>query len=249
MAFVILTSIINITMAIFQCIPISAIWNKDIKNARCLSISNIAYSSAACNVATEIFILILPIPRLRGLQLERKKKISLYALFSAGLLYVISAILHSYIECPTSLLTMIQSRVIAVATARIPTLRRLVTFNDPTFDNVAAFLWSCFESGVVHICAAAPVIRSMFTKFRAPPSSSANLKASAPGAFSNLHSIGHDPTILSSNVGTSEKGFADMELSLLQSHAPSSNLGFSPMGVVTTRISANSDPAPLPSMS
>ena len=56
--------------------------------------------------------------------------------------------------------------VIAVASVRIPTLSSFVTFNDPTWNNVPTFLWSCVETTVVHICAAAPALRKLFSRVK-----------------------------------------------------------------------------------
>ena len=77
--------IILVFLDIFQCVPVQAIWDRDIKDARCLSISNVAFASAGVNIATEIVILVLPIPVLRSLHLAGRKKVALYALFGAGI--------------------------------------------------------------------------------------------------------------------------------------------------------------------
>lgn len=86
MVFVTIAIIILLPMVIWQCVPIDAIWDLNRNNARCLSVPNVAYANAAINIATEVAILVLPIPLLRRLRVSISKKIALYALFSAGVL-------------------------------------------------------------------------------------------------------------------------------------------------------------------
>ena len=82
-------------MTVFQCTPIRAIWDKDVKNARCLSVASLGLANAACNIATDVAILILPIPMLQTIQVSGRKKFELYALFGIGILYVPSGrLLH-----------------------------------------------------------------------------------------------------------------------------------------------------------
>lgn len=56
--------------------------------------------------------------------------------------------------------------VIAIALARIPNLKHLRNSDDPTFDHAPSFVWSCAETAVIHFCAAAPAVRSLFSKTR-----------------------------------------------------------------------------------
>lgn len=80
--------IILLPMVIWQCVPIHAIWDLHRSNARCLSVSGVAYASAAVNIATEVAILVLPLPLLQKLRISKSKKAALYAIFGAGTLYV-----------------------------------------------------------------------------------------------------------------------------------------------------------------
>lgn len=80
--------IILLPMAIWQCVPIHAIWDLQRSNARCLSLSGVAYANAAVNIATEVAILVLPLPLLQRLRVSKSKKAALYAIFGAGILYV-----------------------------------------------------------------------------------------------------------------------------------------------------------------
>lgn len=89
MGCLILSVVILLPMAIWQCDPIPATWTLDFKDARCLSITKVAYANAGINIATEVAILVLPLPMLHTLQIQGTlRKIGLYALFGVGLLYV-----------------------------------------------------------------------------------------------------------------------------------------------------------------
>jgi hypothetical protein len=86
MVFVTISVAILIPMVIWQCVPINAIWDLKRNDAQCLNISGVAYANAAINVATEIVILILPIPLIYKIRVSKSTKFALYALFSAGIL-------------------------------------------------------------------------------------------------------------------------------------------------------------------
>ncbi|KAJ5691369.1 hypothetical protein N7488_012104 [Penicillium malachiteum] len=142
MIFVTLSVVILTPMAIWQCVPISAIWSFNRGDARCLSISGVAYASAAVNIATEVIILILPVPLLRTLRTSTTQKIALYMLFGCGII------------------------VIAVASARIPSLSHVEDTQDPTFLNAGVVYWTAAETAVAHLCAAALAIRPLYVSLR-----------------------------------------------------------------------------------
>ncbi|KAJ5201805.1 uncharacterized protein N7498_006468 [Penicillium cinerascens] len=80
--------IILLPMIIWQCVPIHAIWDLHRSDARCLSVSGVAYANAAVNIATEVAILILPLPLLQRLRVSKSTKGALFAIFGTGSLYV-----------------------------------------------------------------------------------------------------------------------------------------------------------------
>ena len=247
MAFTIVTYIIIVFMTAFQCVPVRAVWDWDIRDKKCLNISNVAWSSAAVNIAAEVFILILPLPMLVPLRLTRKKKIGLYALFGAGVLTV------------------------AVAAARIPTLKYLSTPNDASWDNVAAYLWTCAETTVVNICAAAPPIRSLFTHAKNTSYASRYGGASSISGHNPSSTLGGGLSIpMTSTFGSmkkpvhvaAEKVIPDDEelggggmgainatrpLSAIEdpyplSHDDNNNVGFPSRSYTTTTITSNNEP-------
>jgi hypothetical protein len=142
MVFTTVAVIILVPMDIWQCVPIHAIWDLKREDARCLSIAGVAYASAGVNIATELAVLILPLPLLRTLRASIAQKIGLYALFGCGIL------------------------VIGIASARVPTLRNVEAIHDPTYLNAGVFYWTCAETAVAHLCAAAPAVRPLYVKLR-----------------------------------------------------------------------------------
>ncbi|KAJ6036172.1 hypothetical protein N7540_000451 [Penicillium herquei] len=142
MIFVTVSVVILTPMAIWQCVPINSIWTFNRGDARCLSISGVAYASAAVNIATEVIILILPVPLLRTLRTSTTQKIALYMLFGCGII------------------------VIAVASARIPSLSHVEDAHDPTFLNAGVVYWTAAETAVGHLCAAALAIRPLYVSLR-----------------------------------------------------------------------------------
>lgn len=62
-------------------------------------------------------------------------------------------------------ITMADSEsVVGIASGRLTSIKHIATLNDPTYTNVPLTLWTCAESVVVHICAAAPAIQCLLTK-------------------------------------------------------------------------------------
>lgn len=68
---------------VFQCKPIHAIWDPNAMG-NCLNISAIGFAGAGFSITEDIIFLIIPIPTLWHLQLDRKKRLLLILLFSIG---------------------------------------------------------------------------------------------------------------------------------------------------------------------
>ncbi|KAJ5113673.1 hypothetical protein N7456_002207 [Penicillium angulare] len=142
MVFVTVAVVIIVPMVIWQCVPVHTIWDLKRENARCLSISGLAYASAAVNIFTEVLVLILPLPLLQTLRASRAQKMALYLLFGCGII------------------------VIGVAAARIPSLSHVEDTHDPTYLNAGVIYWTAAETAVAHLCAAALAVRPLYVKCR-----------------------------------------------------------------------------------
>lgn len=87
MGCILVALLILLPMDIWQCNPIHTSWTLDFKEAYCLSLTNVAYANAAINIATEVAILVLPLPMLHTLPIQStSRKIGLYSLIGAGIL-------------------------------------------------------------------------------------------------------------------------------------------------------------------
>lgn len=82
-AFVVLYSGLQTMLAIFQCDPINSLWNSTV-TGRCMSMKKVMLSFSGLNIATDILMLILPLPHLWKLKLPLRRKGQLIAIFLLG---------------------------------------------------------------------------------------------------------------------------------------------------------------------
>ncbi|RSL72418.1 hypothetical protein CEP53_001122 [Fusarium sp. AF-6] len=135
-AFLVGHGIIFLGLVIFQCTPISSIWNRSLEN-KCLNLTAIGYAGGVFSIVEDIVIFIMPIPELWKLQLGGRKKAALLFMFSIG-----------SFACVTSMVR----------------LKYLVSFSstlDATWDNVYVVIWSMIELSCALICASLPALRPL----------------------------------------------------------------------------------------
>ncbi len=78
----------GITITLFlACRPLASYWDVTIPG-KCLTMDNFVYFTNISNLITDIWIFLLPIPMIWGLQLQVKKKLLLSLIFCIGLAYV-----------------------------------------------------------------------------------------------------------------------------------------------------------------
>jgi hypothetical protein len=70
----------------FQCQPIAYYWDKTIPGGVCINAPAFWYGHAGWNTATDIVVLILPIPVIKSLQMGRNQKAALIGVFGLGAL-------------------------------------------------------------------------------------------------------------------------------------------------------------------
>lgn len=73
-----------------NCVPVAKFWNHDLPG-HCLSFEAVWFFNASMNIATDVTLLVLPMPLLFKLQLPRMQKIALIGVFAIGILYVFHA--------------------------------------------------------------------------------------------------------------------------------------------------------------
>ena len=68
----------------FSCSPVAAFWDKSIVHGHCVDLHAFWVSFTVCNIITDIVVWVLPMPVLYNLQLPKKQKVSLIAVFALG---------------------------------------------------------------------------------------------------------------------------------------------------------------------
>lgn len=76
-------SIAQSAAEIFQCSPIDSFWNPKIKG-KCIKLDDVLITCSSLNIATDILILLLPLPALLKLHVSTERKAQLVATFMLG---------------------------------------------------------------------------------------------------------------------------------------------------------------------
>ena len=77
-------SIAIIFALIFACNPIARGWDASITTGYCVNRSGLYIATAATNIATDLALIIVPIPLVLGLQMPKVQKFGLFAMFIVG---------------------------------------------------------------------------------------------------------------------------------------------------------------------
>lgn len=125
---------------IFLCKPVAYWWNKSL-DGHCLDERSVWLSNSIVNMATDIIIVLIPIPVVFRLCISLKQKLSLTLLFVLG-----------GFGCITSGLRVRSVVVIAQS-------------EDVTWDNAPAAIWSAIEVNVAIICACLATLKPLLTRY------------------------------------------------------------------------------------
>ena len=80
--------VLFIFLQFFTCVPLAYYWDKSIPGGHCIDDHIIAYyGTSPGDIATNIAILILPIPYLWNLQMHWQRRLAVIAIFFLGSLY------------------------------------------------------------------------------------------------------------------------------------------------------------------
>ena len=128
----------SVFATIFQCSPIEKVFDKKIEG-HCVDNSQFWYANAGFSIATDVIILLMPMPLVYQLQVPWAQKIALMAVFALGVFVVITSCL------------------------RVTTLDILATTPDTTYD-IANVMWTIIEPNIAVICASLPILRPFIVK-------------------------------------------------------------------------------------
>lgn len=81
----------NVLTCIFQCLPVSYVWNQVVQGShgKCVKINEFYLTNAALNILTDFMTYTLPMPMLWQLQLPKRQKIGLIAVLGLGGLWAL----------------------------------------------------------------------------------------------------------------------------------------------------------------
>ncbi|RYO89653.1 hypothetical protein DL766_008059 [Monosporascus sp. MC13-8B] len=140
MAFVALTGFTCVLAGIFQCNPIHKAWHTDVPGT-CFNQVALYLSNAGLNILQDLIIYFLPVKTLWQVQLPRKQRIALIAVFVVGAFVCLTGIL------------------------RLESLTMASVSKDPTWDNYGAAIWSSIESNVGIVCASLVHLKPLIARY------------------------------------------------------------------------------------
>ncbi|KAK4454480.1 integral membrane protein, partial [Podospora aff. communis PSN243] len=129
----------SIAATIFQCTPVIRAFDKDTPG-HCLDTAKFWFANAGFSIATDIIILLLPMPLVWKLEVPRTQKFALVAIFTVGIFVVITS-------CQ-----------------RVTTLDLFATSPDHTY-NIENVMWTIIEPNVAVVCSCLPILRPLVVKF------------------------------------------------------------------------------------
>lgn len=138
LACVIIYCVSSMIATIFQCDPIVKAFNKSLPGT-CIDLAKFWYANAGFSIATDIIILLLPMPLVYQLEVPRAQKIALMAVFAIGIFVVVTSCL------------------------RVTSLDLFATSPDNTYD-IANVMWTIIEPNVAVICACLPILRPLVVR-------------------------------------------------------------------------------------
>ncbi|KAL7627222.1 hypothetical protein AAE478_003998 [Parahypoxylon ruwenzoriense] len=147
---IVMYCIASVTATILQCTPVTRAFDKSI-NGTCIDNGQFWYANAGFSIATDVIILILPMPLVYMLQISRIQKAALIIVFALGVLYGPSSQLF-FALC-----------VVITSCLRVTTIDIQATTPDQTYD-IASTMWTVIEMNVAIVCACLPQIRPLIVK-------------------------------------------------------------------------------------
>ena len=120
-----------------ECRPISALWDPSTPGGYCIDLHSFLLGAGIPNVILNVIVLILPLPMIWTLEIERKHKIALSSAFMLG------------------------GFVVVVSIVRVVVLAR-TTIEDVTWEFVDSGIWTCVEPAIAVCSACLPILRSLW---------------------------------------------------------------------------------------
>ena len=180
----------SIAATIFQCRPVIRAFDKDTPG-NCIDTAKFWFANAGFSIATDIIILLLPMPLVWKLEVPRMQKAALVGVFTVGIFVVVTSCL------------------------RVTTLDLFATSPDNTY-NIDNVMWTIIEPNVAVICSCLPILRTLVVKFIPGLRS----KSKSSGRYGTNGSMpGSHATGTGGHNSTTDKSRATLDLARSQNKA------------------------------
>lgn len=144
MCWVLLATTTFIILQIFQCRPISAIWESWKGDYpvpyHCFYVNTLVYAAAGFSIAQDIVILALPLPLLLKLNANWRRKVGILVMFSLGIF------------------------VLATSCIRLRFMVQFARSTNPSWDYEETLIWSAAEVAMSIMVASLPAIRTLVVR-------------------------------------------------------------------------------------
>ncbi|KAI2615969.1 hypothetical protein GGR54DRAFT_642056 [Hypoxylon sp. NC1633] len=135
--------IVCIGVTVGQCKPLEKAWDVTrLVQGTCIDTTAFFYFTSIFSIILDIWIIVLPIPTLRQLQISSRSRLVLYGVFGIGGLAT------------------------AFSCARLYSIHTYTMATDPFRDSILVNVWSMVEINVALWCACAPALKPVFSPRR-----------------------------------------------------------------------------------
>jgi len=138
---------------VFQCKPVSAVFNGSGSTAQCIPLVTLFLASAPVNIITDLAILVLPIPVLTGMRLPQKQKTILVATFALGIFVTVVDVIRIYYLQQAS-----------VEDGSLSGAGTIGGQTDFAWYASLSLMWSAVEVNTGIICACIPTLKPLVTR-------------------------------------------------------------------------------------
>jgi hypothetical protein len=77
-------NIVLMCLLLFPCMPVKRTWDISITEGSCIDRTPVFMATAVLNMATDILLLVLPVPMIMKLQMPRAQKLGVICAFGIG---------------------------------------------------------------------------------------------------------------------------------------------------------------------
>ncbi|KAK3377849.1 major facilitator superfamily domain-containing protein [Podospora didyma] len=143
-------------MNIFQCQPINAAWDINVKPTSCIPLLTEFICSAPVNITTDLAVLALPIPVLTGMRLPRKQKTILIITFACGIFVIMADVVRIH---------YLQQAIYFVPTSASSDPAAIFGQSSGFSWNASlSLMWSAVEVNVGIACACVPTLKPLIIR-------------------------------------------------------------------------------------